>query len=111
MKSRIIVLDKYFMKTLLVSSCYFFKLERSIYNVLCCVREITFPEISIQTFIVNVHTSEMHYRVMIRIKGQLFTRCGSLRISPEACHVSNANDKRDEFCDLLAVENDEIWQI
>ncbi|KRZ88963.1 hypothetical protein T08_12032 [Trichinella sp. T8] len=52
MKSRIIVLDKARLdsKKVLKGVCFlqFFKLEWLIYNVLCCVREVTFPKVSIQ---------------------------------------------------------------
>ncbi|KRX64615.1 hypothetical protein T09_11550 [Trichinella sp. T9] len=54
MKSRIIVLDKARLdskkRLCLKVSVFlqFFKLEWLIYNVLCCVREVTFPKVSIQ---------------------------------------------------------------
>ncbi|KRY09271.1 hypothetical protein T12_3292 [Trichinella patagoniensis] len=50
MKSRIIVLDKARLdsKKVLKGVCFFAKWL--IYNVLCCVREVTFPKVSIQIF-------------------------------------------------------------
>ncbi|KRX18405.1 hypothetical protein T07_6267 [Trichinella nelsoni] len=93
MKSRIIVLDKARLdsKKVLKGVCFFAKWL--IYNVLCCVREVTFPKVSIQFL------KKKSFTFLVSSKLQSSAKSAVYKMWQFTCQFRK-----------LTVENDEIWQ-